>query len=58
MSILIMIHVNNDGSITLLKFPSVNLNVCIVNEYSYFFHGAHKIYLTYSKVMKPTHMAK
>lgn len=52
-----MTHVNNAMSIPQPKFPSVDLNVRITNGYSYFIQGPHKIELTYSMVMEPTHMA-
>ena len=46
------------GSITPPKFQSANLNIWIVNKYSYFCLGALNSKLTYYKVKEPTHMAE
>ena len=53
-----MCHVKRVGSITPPKFPSISLNVGIVNGYSYFVWGPHEIHLTYSRVMEATHMVE
>ena len=52
----IMIHVNSVGSKTPPKLPSVSLIIWVVIEYSYFVWRPHRIYLTYSKIMKAIHV--
>ena len=52
----LFIKSRNDYNST--KISKFNLNVWMVNEYAQFVWGAHEIELTYSKVMKPTHMGE
>ena len=53
-----LIIVNSAMSITPPKIPSINLNVFIVNEYSYCVSGPWELNLTYPRVMEPTHMTE
>ena len=53
-----MNHVNSAGNIPRPKTPSVNLNVWIIDKYSYFVQEPHITWLTYSGVTKPTHVAE